>query len=421
MRVVSLCLFAMLSTTVIACGDDDSSTPDDDAMDVTSDTKGDSELDGQGDGANDLVSDGGDDQMGDTSDDTVSDTTGDVSTDQDTSSCVTDRVTLAMAGTTSACSFPVPDTFDQGMVNVVMGGRQLCRRSTRNCAGQQGWFWINGEVGLCDETCIAFTSGLLIAEHGCPTERCTSNCLKAGEFCGNDGLCCLRAECELGTCRACTPAGESCSGDSQCCEGSSCVDGMCLGQYDAQCTDSIGCTEGECLTYTCRCPTGDHHCGGECLPNDELNCGGCGNACDADEACVLNQCQCDPEGPTPDSCGGECVNTENNPQHCGFCNRQCLANNTSCIAGACACSPGFTDCSGNCVDVDTNTAHCGTCNNSCSPSSEDCVAGACVCAVGYTDCSGTCRDLNNDPFNCGMCGNACNGNRICTGGSCVMP
>jgi len=424
---IFVCLSLLsFASSLAGCGDEDSKNGDDMTLDMNGDTAGDVLPDSPD---NDVNMDGSDPDMpsdtvsdsGDTSADGTTDTSSDSSMDMgDTNGCVTQTVVLAMSGTTSSCSFPLPDGVDTNLVNIVAGNTELCRRSTRNCNGLPGWFIIDGEVGLCDESCIAWT-GNLVAEIGCATEDCTSGCLQPGEFCGNDGLCCLNAECHLGNCRSCAPAGEACSSGTQCCDGGTCTNGICTGGFGTQCTDSAGCTEGECLNYTCRCPSGDRICNGVCTPNDEQNCGNCGITCDAGEICYLNQCQCDPQSNTPDSCGGECVDTQTDERHCGFCNRQCLTGNKECIGGACTCGPGLTECNGTCYDTDTSQQHCGGCNTLCNPGTEVCNGGSCVCAPDYTDCSGVCRNLDTDRNACGACGNTCNGNRICVGGVCVNP
>jgi hypothetical protein len=63
-------------------------------------------------------------------------------------------------------------------------------------------------------------------------------------------------------------------------------------------------------------------------------------------------------------CGNSCVDTSNNPSHCGACGRACPAGQI-CSAGKCDCPGGRTLCDGVCVQTNTDRANCGACNNAC--------------------------------------------------------
>lgn len=80
------------------------------------------------------------------------------------------------------------------------------------------------------------------------------------------------------------------------------------------------------------------------------------------------------------------------------------------------CEGGLEECGGECVDTDTNRDHCGVCDHECD-GEEVCHDGTCLleCPPGMIECFGTCVDSNSDIFNCGSCGN------ICTAGSRAEP
>lgn len=97
-------------------------------------------------------------------------------------------------------------------------------------------------------------------------------------------------------------------------------------------------------------------------------------------------------------CGNACVNLQNNPAHCGGCNRPCAAG-TSCVNGSCqgtgGCQSPNTLCGSSCVDTRTDRNNCGTCGNTCT-SGQNCVNSSCVsacnppCAAGRDCYQGTC-------------------------------
>lgn len=98
-------------------------------------------------------------------------------------------------------------------------------------------------------------------------------------------------------------------------------------------------------------------------------------------------------------CGGECVETRLNPDHCGSCGNSC-ADGEVCNSGQCVadgdgegegCPYGTEACDGACVDLDTNDNHCGECGNSCGDG-EGCGYGRCVNAVDLGDAPDQCGD-----------------------------
>lgn len=133
-------------------------------------------------------------------------------------------------------------------------------------------------------------------------------------------------------------------------------------------------------------------------------------------------------------CAGACVDTTNNPAHCGACDSAC-AESEVCGSGQClsACTGGTVDCDGACVDLQSDTANCGTCGNVCDAANANntCDSGACnfACVSGFDDCDGDrangCeQDIDNDPAHCGECGTVClalaNAGAACAGGACTL-
>jgi hypothetical protein len=114
-------------------------------------------------------------------------------------------------------------------------------------------------------------------------------------------------------------------------------------------------------------------------------------------------------------CGGECVDTDIDRDHCGRCGNQC-GDEQSCEDGMCTgdMCPG-TICDGVCVDTSTDPNNCGACGTICDDGT--CEGGDCVpgCLPPTTMCpGGGCVDLLTDPKNCGQCG------KVCDTGTCDM-
>ena len=96
--------------------------------------------------------------------------------------------------------------------------------------------------------------------------------------------------------------------------------------------------------------------------SDRLNCGSCGNACTAVQACVAGTCRLSCAPPQME-CSGMCADTSSNSLHCGACGMPAPAGEI-CQSGACvmgSCPTGETTCNGACVDTQTSLANCGAC------------------------------------------------------------
>jgi streptogramin lyase len=171
------------------------------------------------------------------------------------------------------------------------------------------------------------------------------------------------------------------------------------------------------------CSDGQAMCNGRCTntQTDNANCGACGTACAAGQACMAGRCEivC-PSGQT--NCNGTCVSLQADRANCGMCGTMCPAGRV-CSMGACAtsCGTGLTDCMGSCRDLQTDRSNCGACGMAC-PSGQVCVMGACAtsCPMGQTECGGICVSTQTDRANCGMCGNACAAGQICNMGTCEL-
>ncbi|HEY1957771.1 MAG TPA: hypothetical protein VGH28_19255 [Polyangiaceae bacterium] len=145
-----------------------------------------------------------------------------------------------------------------------------------------------------------------------------------------------------------------------------------------------------------------------------------------------------------------CVDTTNDPEHCGACGTACVTGDASslaigsndnpdsgipkpvdagqpwslgtatCSASACGvqCPTGLTRCSdGICYDTQQFHENCGVCGYACA-AGEYCGSGHC-CASGKAYCGSACVDVLSNDSNCGSCGVACTGSDVCLGGACI--
>jgi hypothetical protein len=111
-------------------------------------------------------------------------------------------------------------------------------------------------------------------------------------------------------------------------------------------------------------------------------------------------------------CGGGCVSTTSNAQHCGSCNNTCASG--LCSFGSCACKPQATPCGGGpecCSGVCAN-AVCGAPESgTCSPLGQPCT-GPTTC------CSGICLSNNCSNGTCTATGQPCTTPTACCTGIC---
>ena len=88
------------------------------------------------------------------------------------------------------------------------------------------------------------------------------------------------------------------------------------------------------------------------------------------------------------------------------------------------CNPPLTKCGSICVDTQNDPSHCGGCTTACASDGDaappTCVGGVCsvTCSGGQQLCNGVCTDVQTDPNNCGGCGKPCPPQSTCSGGIC---
>jgi len=220
---------------------------------------------------------------------------------------------------------------------------------------------------------------------------------------------------------------------------------------------AAGCSSTPPATVTCNAD--ETLCGGSCakLKLDDKNCGSCGVACGADEACANGACY-----------PSDCVGTPCDPSSVCFqdvcTDKACVGvvcpTGLTCSQGTCVCAAGRLTCGGGCVDPQTDDAHCGGCGHACA-ATEACVQGAClpkdcpqedcdplsvcyqgacvdrpcvgvVCSGGQvcqggvcacppksTTCGGSCVDPKTDSAHCGSCDTGCGAGTRCAAGACL--
>jgi hypothetical protein len=269
---------------------------------------------------------------------------------------------------------------------------------------------------LCAGSKCTFACDALYADcnhlpaDGCETST-VNDPLNCG-FCGNickEGVLCWRGAC--GCPNGYTQCGDDCkkldSDDDNC---GSCGNVCKAPASDADPRWSCGPgltpahTEWKCLTSACtldcKPPFGNCNkdlCADGCeidLTSDPLNCGACGNKCEAGQDCVAGACIC-PLGTT--RCGDECVDVLVDVTNCGGCGHRCPGpaaprpgrpggGSPACAAGQCTytCFPGFADCDGDSdngceANLTKSQQHCGTCATKCNVAAgQPCVSGQCL-------------------------------------------
>jgi hypothetical protein len=298
-------------------------------------------------------------------------------------------------------------------------------------------------------------------DDGCETDITQpANCGSCGNACpANEPLCTgTQSPVDGGVGDAATDAGDggvaettsyacgsSCSGSTPtyCPATSTCVNTQndpnnCNGCGKACNSTMVGaqatCTAGMC-GFTCV--TGFHQCGNAC--DDDTSANSCGSSCSpctvvngtpacSSGACEIATCNLgfqNCSGVYSDGCN---INTTNNVNNCGACNKACnLANATPvCSGSACAissCNSGFADCnsvaSDGCEVNTTNSVNnCGACMKACSlpNATPECLNSSCAimgCNAGFADCDTIASDgceinTTSNASNCGACGKVCN-------------
>ena len=154
-------------------------------------------------------------------------------------------------------------------------------------------------------------------------------------------------------------------------------------------------------TYLCPLDSLCH--GGECVRQDDENCGAVGYACVNGNTCVNGVCSCATAPETEQGklctllCSADgCVDFKSNPAHCGVADVACdVSKGEKCVEGGCTgdCPSNMQDCGSVCADVLNDVRHCGECGTVCPGTGEHhvsrgyCQGGECrvVCEAGYID------------------------------------
>ena len=251
------------------------------------------------------------------------------------------------------------------------------------------------------EICIDGVCGLDCNETGSHEDGCYCDGVNTIE-------CEEPKECHFFTCQLHCSSGWSADGcycDSngsavKCTGEKSCQGGACVLECGSISTDeelACSCVDGE-IVYCAE--EGEVCFDGECLidcdnngqPDMELPCmGDCDlGVCDPTEVC------------TPQGCAFDCDGDGflDFPQPCGGCGEPTCGVGEMCSASACICRPGLSRCGGECVDTDSNPNHCGSCGN--------------MCSVGEICCEDGCEDsLSLESESCAACAG------LCYPGACV--
>ena len=332
--------------------------------------------------------------------------------------------------------------------------------------------------GACGQVCDLAN----VSQPGCQAGSCTIESCAAGySDCDGDPAngCEINTGADPAHCGACGQVCDLAQVDPQTCQAGSCIVGGCTvgyadcdaaaangceidtqtdpahcGACGAECqlahVTEAGCAAGDCTVIGCQADYAD--CDAEVangcevfLPTSHDHCGGCGNACAADEVCTGGSCGPDCPAEQVD-CFGSCVDTDTDAAHCGGCGNACELTHVAepgCQGGACTvvtCAAGYGDCDAEAAngceqDLAGDPAHCGACGNTCDlaqVANHGCAGGSCTiveCQAGFGDCdndpaSGCEVDLETDSDHCGVCGSACDLTHVdqasCQAGACTI-
>ena len=206
-------------------------------------------------------------------------------------------------------------------VEVCNGQDDDCDRNVDEVAGVGNRCTVPNARGVCAE-------GLFRCQPGATAPQCVATTpAPAPETCnGRDDDCngmiddvpAAQLASDPMNCGRCDMA---CGAAASCCLGQ-CVDTAANANHCGECgnacaTDQV-CTAGNCMSTVTDagtmcdamrpCGATELCCMGRCVPNDVMNCGTCGNACDAD---------------VPACCSNTCVDLSRDNNNCGSCGTVC--------------------------------------------------------------------------------------------------
>lgn len=299
--------------------------------------------------------------------------------------------------------------------------------------------------GTCGATCPTFGSDNFSCVDGACVLQCAANALDC------DGVIDNGCETRAYSDDHCGACGNKCTDPAKPC--------MYQGQFGQS-------------QIACGCPPGLTPCGLDCvdLTSTDAHCGACSKGCDPSGAgapaspnayygCRNRRCgavKCrngfsDCDGLPSNGCETSLVSDDN----CGACGIACPAgqacrlnasNKPTCMcpSGLTYCELGCTNgvCKGQCVDLKSDVDNCGACGANCPVYSSilpvmsevpfarsACDYSTCVsqCIEGRADCNrslvdGCEVDIYSDPKNCGACGHVCDAvpGQACVAGQCTI-
>lgn len=245
--------------------------------------------------------------------------------------CATGNV---CAGGTCATSCPGGQIACGGRCIDPLGDPLLCGAAA-DCSG--GTACGGGTVCVAGR-CAASCPGTQIVCGGRCIEPATDrNFCGAALDCSGGATCVSGQVCSAGVCTTSCPIGQTACGGR--CVDTSTDRNFCGARPDcrggAVCASGQVCASGVCNT---SCPSGQIACAGRCIDpaTDRVYCGASGMcaggvACGDSQLCAGGSCVC--VAPLVD-CGGNCVDTRFEPEHCGGCERPC-ARTSACVSGRC--------------------------------------------------------------------------------------